>query len=284
MSNSWHCFLVDSDACTFVRRTKLCKYLGTVPFTSATYASGGRENLSSPSVKTKSGSSSMLLQSGLSRSILRESQVITYPGTASSEVPLSSRATQPSLHAKGPLLGPVLRLWEEPGPADSSLGNDNWTLLKLTLQVCFPTTGTRWKTAGKSKALVSFQTRYPSEPGAVPRQREKEPTPKLSSIVGFLLTSMAASMLSFACLSAAFCGLMPSVYTLETLLIASWASSHASTPGVSGGPMPMIASNAEVERMGMWAPTTSQKVWFISAYGPMDSRSKACEEYVSPLP
>mmetsp|Transcript_126883 Transcript_126883/g.371019 ORF Transcript_126883/g.371019 Transcript_126883/m.371019 type:complete len:209 (+) Transcript_126883:589-1215(+) len=204
-------------------------------------------------------------------------------GSVRRDVPLSISALQPAPQPKS-----VSRCVAFPSGAAwiacSPCGKTSRIFSMRTLQVRLPTTGMRVKISGRSNGFGSFQMRYPSVPGCTPRQTEKVFTPKLSSMLGFLLVSRATSRPSSTAEYRGSGACLPLSKKAEMLRMLSCTLLQASTAVASGGPRPMIASNAVRRRTGMWAWITSQNVWRVSGNGPKETRSDASSEKATPVP
>mmetsp|Transcript_11912 Transcript_11912/g.32605 ORF Transcript_11912/g.32605 Transcript_11912/m.32605 type:complete len:209 (+) Transcript_11912:587-1213(+) len=186
-----------------------------------------------------------------------------------SEVPLSTMAPQP---------------WSQPTRKPSSLAPSFMSVMRM-VQVCLPRTSREEKMSGLSRAEVSFQMKYPGEPGCFPRQIEKIPTSSALMSVGCRPSSVASAASVRRRSWVKFVGNLASSDRCRiTTLTSSCTSFQASELDVSGGPTPMIELKAAFFRTGMSADVASQKLRFTGSYGPMVTLSKPSLTVMLPLP
>mmetsp|Transcript_34514 Transcript_34514/g.107195 ORF Transcript_34514/g.107195 Transcript_34514/m.107195 type:complete len:212 (-) Transcript_34514:1495-2130(-) len=165
--------LLESSTWTRRIRTTSWMYAGKLPETCPMYASGPRDTSKPSNEKTMSGSWCRLLQPGPILELRRCTNASTASeGMTRREVPLSMTAPQPPAQPDNDMVS---------SPAGTGSRSERCTPAMCTVQVCFPTTGRRWKSSGCSRAVASFQTRKPLDPGRFPKQTEKLRTSKLES-------------------------------------------------------------------------------------------------------
>mmetsp|Transcript_13332 Transcript_13332/g.38909 ORF Transcript_13332/g.38909 Transcript_13332/m.38909 type:complete len:323 (+) Transcript_13332:50-1018(+) len=273
MSRSWQLFRSGGAA---LSRCIICETSSLMPpETLPMYADGGSLSAAPATESSRSGKDERSSQFCVKGQPLIALSMALYTelGTISSCAPVSRMAPQP------PAQPSLTR------SAGVSAWASTWKTRSLTAisQVRLLTMGA-FTTPCDPSRVASFQTIQADEPGSRPTQKEKEVTPKLSSVLGMALASFTA-LANSSSLTMRFGGTSRLCAMYRSMSLRTCASpASAAIRGCSGGPTPTMAFQLTLARTGMWQSCATQTCWPGTPWPRIDTFSWAALHSHTPMP